>query len=106
MPIVVSGQTYYRTAEVCQIIGISRSTLFRSLKQGIFSEAKHRDWRGWRLFTKEEIVRLDAKVNKIFEADRLESSVSSAGKVPGYLEKAPSDSSKTQDRLPEDRYTW
>ena len=71
MTIVVNGQTYYRTAEVCQIIGISKSTLFRSLRQGILSEAKHRDRRGWRLFTKEEINRLNAKVNRIIEVDHL-----------------------------------
>lgn len=50
------------------MVGISRSTLFRSLKLGVFSEAEHRDWRGWRLFTEEEVVRLNAKVNQVVEA--------------------------------------
>lgn len=105
MPIVVNGRTYYRTAEVCQMVGISRSTLFRSLKQGIFSEARHRDCRGWRLFTKEEIIRLNAKVNQIIGADHLRSGVRSAGKMQGYREEAPLVSSKTQDSLPENRNT-
>jgi predicted site-specific integrase-resolvase len=69
MPIVMNGQTYYRTAEVCQMAGISRSTLFRSLKQGILTEAKHRDWRGWRLFTEEEITKLNERINQVVETD-------------------------------------
>lgn len=101
MPIVVNDQTYYRTAEVCQMVGISKSTLFRSLKQGIFSEARYRDCRGWRLFTKEEITRLNAKVNRIIEADRLRSGVMSASKMQDYREEAPSDSSKIQDSSPQ-----
>lgn len=54
MPIVVDGQTYYKTAEVCQLAGISRSTLFRWLKQDPKMDARHRDKRGWRLFTEQE----------------------------------------------------
>jgi predicted site-specific integrase-resolvase len=80
MPIEVNGQTYYRTAEVCQMVGISRSTLFRSLKQGVFSEAKHRDWRGWRLFTEEEITKLNAKINQVVETDHLSPSMKNAEK--------------------------
>ncbi|MGD9117059.1 MAG: hypothetical protein PVJ61_07850 [Dehalococcoidia bacterium] len=67
MPINLNGRTYYRTAEVCQMVGISKSTLFRSLKQGIFNEAEQRDCRGWRLFSKEEVMRLKAEVNQIVE---------------------------------------
>lgn len=65
MPVTVNGQTYYRTAEVCRMVGISRTTLFRWLKEGIFREAEHRDRRGWRLFTEDEIDRLKAEVNQI-----------------------------------------
>ncbi len=65
MPVTVNGQTYHRTAEVCRIVGISRTTLFRWLKEGIFREAQHRDRRGWRLFTEDEIDRLKAEVNQI-----------------------------------------
>jgi len=45
MPVVINDQTYYRTAEVCRMIGISRNTLFRWLKEGIFSDVEYRDWR-------------------------------------------------------------
>ena len=65
MPVTVDGQTYYRTAEVCRTVGISRATLFRWLKEGIFREAEHRDRRGWRLFTEAEIDKLKAEANQI-----------------------------------------
>jgi len=65
MPVTVNGQTYHRTGEVCQMVGISKNTLFRWLKEGIFSEAEHRDRRGWRLFTEDEIYRLKAEANQI-----------------------------------------
>ena len=71
MPIIMNGHTYYRTVEVCRIVRISKSTLFRSLRQGVFREAAHRDRRGWRLFTKEEIDMLNAEVNRVTETDHL-----------------------------------
>ncbi len=71
MPVTVGGQTYYRTAEVCRMVGISRATLFRWLKEGIFREAAHRDRRGWRLFTEDEIDKLKAEANQINKASKL-----------------------------------
>ena len=71
MPVTVSGQTYYRTAEVCRIVGISRATLFRWFKDGIFREAEHRDRRGWRLFTEDEIDKLKAEANQVNKASQL-----------------------------------
>lgn len=65
MPINVDGQVFYRTAEVCRIVGISRATLFRWLKEDILKEAKHRDRRGWRLFTQEEVDKLKAEANQV-----------------------------------------
>lgn len=65
MPVAINGQTYFRTAEVCQLVGISKSTLFRCLRQGIFSEAERRDRKGWRLFTKDEVDRIEAEVYRI-----------------------------------------
>ena len=58
MPVKINGQTYYRTAEVCREIGISRTTLFRWLKEDVLKEVEHRDRRGWRLFSSHEINRL------------------------------------------------
>lgn len=65
MAVTINGKTYYRTAEVCRMVGISRTTVFRWLKEGIFKEAGHRDRRGWRLFTEDEVARLKAEVNRI-----------------------------------------
>ena len=65
MPVTINGQTYYRTAEVCQMVGIGKSTLFRWTKEDIMSEAEHRDRRGWRLFTENEINKLRMEVDRI-----------------------------------------
>lgn len=65
MPVTINGQNYYRTAEVCQMVGIGKSTLFRWTKEDIMSEAEHRDRRGWRLFTEDEINKLKMEVNRI-----------------------------------------
>ncbi|HEX74469.1 MAG TPA: MerR family transcriptional regulator [Dehalococcoidia bacterium] len=71
MPVIINTQTYYRTAEVCQMVGISRNTLFRWFKEGISKEAQHRDRRGWRLFTEDEINRLKMEVNQINKLNNL-----------------------------------
>ena len=65
MPVSIEGKTYYRTAEVCQIAGISRSTFFRWLREGLFADVENVDRRGWRLFTEEDLVRLKAEVNQV-----------------------------------------
>ncbi len=49
MPVVIDDQNFYRTAEVCRMIGISRNALFMCFKEGI--DVEYRDRRGWRLFT-------------------------------------------------------
>jgi predicted site-specific integrase-resolvase len=61
MPVMINGQKYYRTAEVCQIVGISRNTLFRWLKEGDVTEVEHRDYRGWRLFTQAQVDAMKTK---------------------------------------------
>ena len=53
------------------MVGISRATLFRWLKEGIFKEAEHRDRRGWRLFTEDEVDKLKAEANQINKASPL-----------------------------------
>ena len=61
----IGGKTYYRTAEACQIAGVSRSTFFRWLRQGSFQDVENFDRRGWRLFTEDDLQRLIAEVNQI-----------------------------------------
>jgi excisionase family DNA binding protein len=65
MTVNLDGKNYYRTAEVCQRVGISRTTLFRWLKEGVLGKATHRDRRGWRLFTEEEVDILKTEANRI-----------------------------------------
>jgi DNA-binding transcriptional MerR regulator len=65
MPVTLKGRKYYRTAEVCRKVGISRTTLFRWLTEGIFSEPENRDRRGWRLFTEEEVDRMETEANRV-----------------------------------------
>jgi len=47
------------------MVGISRTTLFRWLTEGVFNEPEHRDRRGWRLFTEEEVGKMEAEANRI-----------------------------------------
>ena len=67
MPIEINGQTYYRTAEVCRMVRLSRTTFFRWLKEGIFKESGCRDRRGWRLFTGDEIAAFRAEAHRIIK---------------------------------------
>jgi predicted site-specific integrase-resolvase len=55
MPVKLSDKEYYRTHEAIEKIGISRSTFFRWIREKRVEDAKHKDHRGWRLFTEKEI---------------------------------------------------
>ena len=70
MPVVINDQTYYRTAEVCRAVGISRNTLFRWLKGEIFSDVEYRDWRGWRLFTPAQMDIMRARTSQVTKISR------------------------------------
>jgi predicted site-specific integrase-resolvase len=65
MPVKINGRIYYRTAEVCQMVGIGKSTLFRWIKQNIVKDAEYRDRKGWRLFAEDELINLKSETNKI-----------------------------------------
>lgn len=64
MPREINGERYYETTEVCEKVGISRPTLFRWLKRGILHKL-HKDRRGWRLFTEEDLDKIQAEAQKI-----------------------------------------
>jgi excisionase family DNA binding protein len=64
MSIEIDGQTYYRTSEACKKTGISRATLFRWLKLGIL-EKHYKDRRGWRIFTEEDLNKIQAEAKRI-----------------------------------------
>ena len=70
MPVTINGQTYYRTAEVYRMIGISRNTLYRWLQKDILGSTERRDSRGWRLFTQDEIDTLSRAINHITKIER------------------------------------
>jgi len=65
MPIVMKGQTYYRTREVCEMVGVSKSTLLRWIGSGLVRDAANRDRRGWRLFTEADIKKIDDEAHKL-----------------------------------------
>ncbi len=65
MPVIIDGQSYYRTSEACKRAGISKSTFLRWLKEGILKDVSHADRRGWRLFTEEDVNTIKAEANKI-----------------------------------------
>jgi predicted site-specific integrase-resolvase len=64
MSFEINGRIYYKTSEACKKTGISRATLFRWLKIGIL-EKYHKDRRGWRLFTEEDLNKIRAEARKI-----------------------------------------
>lgn len=70
MPVVMDGKTYYRTAEVFRLVGVSRNTLYRWLRKDILGTTERRDSRGWRLFTREEIEVLNSAINRITKIER------------------------------------
>ena len=61
------SRLYYRTAEACRIVGISRSTLLRWFRSGTFKDVTLRDRRGWRLFTQADIERIRYEADKAIE---------------------------------------
>jgi excisionase family DNA binding protein len=65
MPIVIKDQTYYRTRDVCQMVGVSRSTLLRWISSGLIKDTVTRDRRGWRLFTEADIKRIEDEAYKV-----------------------------------------
>jgi predicted site-specific integrase-resolvase len=66
MVVEINGKHYYRTAEVCTKVGISRATLFRWLKAGVIKKT-YRDRRGWRMFTESDLnlMRAEAEMIKV-----------------------------------------
>jgi predicted site-specific integrase-resolvase len=65
MPSLIRGTTYYRTAEACQLAGISKNTFFRWLRIGEFEDVATADRHGWRLFSEADLERLCQKSQHI-----------------------------------------
>ena len=64
MPTEINGNRFYTAAEVCQAAEISRPTLFRWLKRGVLNRL-HRDRRGWRMFTDDDVRRIRLEAGRI-----------------------------------------
>ena len=69
MSLYVNGQRFYRISEACALVGISRMTFLRWVREGTMRDVVHRDWRGWRLFTEDDLVKLKVKVNCIHKME-------------------------------------
>jgi len=65
MSVTIKGITYYRTTEVCRLVGIGRSTLLRWLRDDIINSPPCRDRRGWRLFSEDDMKIIENEVNHI-----------------------------------------
>ena len=65
MPVEIAGTRYYRTNEALQMIGISKATWFRWLKDKKIHDVRHKDVRGWRLYTEEDIKRIRSYANTV-----------------------------------------
>jgi len=65
MPETLMGTRYYRTAEACQIAGISKNTFFRWLRSGEIDDVSTVDRHGWRLFTDQDLARLRWKAQHV-----------------------------------------
>jgi Trk K+ transport system NAD-binding subunit len=70
MPAVIDDQNFYRIAEGCRMIGISRNTLFTWLKERIIPDVEYRVRRGWRLFTLAQTETIGAKTRHITVTSR------------------------------------
>jgi predicted site-specific integrase-resolvase len=64
MPREMNGNRYWSASEVCQEAAISRPTLYRWLKRGILTRM-HRDRKGWRMFTEEDLKKIRLEASKI-----------------------------------------
>ncbi len=65
MPVAINGIRYYRISEACRMAGISRTTLLRWLRQGNLKLPEYRDRRKWRLFTEDDVDRLNLEANRV-----------------------------------------
>jgi predicted site-specific integrase-resolvase len=65
MPVIINGEIYYRTLEVCRVAGIGRSTLLRWFNAGILNDVPLKDRRGWRLFSETDVKRIEEEANRV-----------------------------------------
>jgi len=64
MPKEIDGKAYYLTSEACEMVGISRGSFFRWIREGIIQDTELKDRNGWRLFTEENVKKLKAEAQR------------------------------------------
>jgi hypothetical protein len=64
MTVTINGKDYYRTAEVCCMVGVSRNTLFPWLDKRVVKN-EYRDYRGWRLCADDQIDTMKERLCRI-----------------------------------------
>jgi excisionase family DNA binding protein len=64
MSVNLNGNSYYRTAEVCRLAGVSKNTFLRWVRSGIIQDVAQRDRRGWRIFTEGDMQRVVSEANR------------------------------------------
>ena len=67
MSLTINSNKYYRTAEACRLAGISKMSYLRWVRQGQIPDVSLRDRRGWRLFSEDDLLRLELEANRISE---------------------------------------
>jgi len=65
MPVSLSGQLFYQTAEACALAGTTKSTFLRWVREGLIADVETRDRNGWRLFTEADVRRLQSRVHSV-----------------------------------------
>ncbi len=59
MPVQIRGNIYYKSSEVSAFTSVSKSTIHRWIKAGIIPEVARKDRNGWRLFSIDDIARIE-----------------------------------------------
>ena len=68
MPVTIKGATLYRISEALTLAGLSRATYFRWVRTGRVPDSRYKDRNGRRLFTIDEVRRLERVAHKLIES--------------------------------------
>ena len=70
MSFFIDDQNFYKIAEACRMISISRDALFKWLKEGVISDVEYCDGQSWRLFTTAQLETVRANTNHVIAINR------------------------------------
>ena len=68
MPVTIKGVTLYRISEALTEAGLSRATYFRWVRTGRVPDSRYKDRNGRRLFTPDEVLRLERVAHRLIES--------------------------------------